>query len=361
MVRVLIAEDSVVTREYLVRLLEEDAEIEVAGAARNGAEAIEKAARLQPDVILMDVFMPGLDGYEATRQIMQRIPTPIVMISTGFDRQGMATTFEALNAGAVAVVEKPGGRDHPDDAESRRQLVETVKLMAGVRVVRRWPKRTGPASGPPAPSPAYPNGPPYATHRARIRVVAIGASTGGPAALADILGELPAGLSVPILIVQHIARGFAAGLAAWLDGHAHLPVKLAAPGEQARPGSVYLAPDDCHLSITRDGLIRLTRDAVEGGFRPSISYLFRSVAEAYGPAAIGVLLTGMGQDGVGGLSELRRARGVTIAQDKESSVVFGMPAKAIHLGAAEYVLPPRGIAEMIRTLDERAGKGIGRE
>jgi len=347
-VRVVVAEDSPVTLEYLVYILSQDPALQVVGTARNGLEAAEQAARLKPDVILMDVHMPRMNGYEATRQIMERVPTPIVLASASFTQDEMAMTFEGLKAGALTVVEKPAGLAHPDHAETTRRLVESVKLMAEVKVVRRWPKRGLP--GPPSPSPGQPD--------QRIQLIAIGASTGGPAAIAEILRELPADLGAPILVVQHITPGFTAGLVEWLGQGTGLSVKLAERGEAVRAGTIYLAPDGSQMEIMKDGRIRLTQESAEGGFCPSVSHLFQSVAAAFGPSAMGILLTGMGRDGATGLLRLKEARGVTIAQDEESSVVFGMPGEAIRLGAAEYVLPPRQIARTICDLVQ-CGEEVG--
>jgi two-component system chemotaxis response regulator CheB len=180
--------------------------------------------------------------------------------------------------------------------------------------------------------------------------VAIGASTGGPQVLEQILARLPENLGVPILVVQHIAPGFTPGLVQWLNERTRLTVKLAEPGESVSAGIVYIAPDGVQMGITKEGRIRLAEESTGYDFCPSVSYLFASVAEAYCRSAMGIILTGMGQDGAAGLLRLREARGVTIAQDEESSVIFGMPGAAIRLGAAEHVLPPGQIAEMIRTL-----------
>lgn len=340
MIRVLVADDSATVKEYLVSLLGEHPALEVVGTARDGVEAVEQAERLRPDVIVMDVHMPRMNGEEATRQIMERVPTRIVMVTASSSRDETSVAFRALGAGALTVVEKPGGPDHPGQAESARRLVEMVTLMAEVKVVRRWPRRE--RAVPPSPAPARPD--------RTIRVIAIGASTGGPQAVAAILAALPRDLGVPILIVQHIAPGFTAGLAEWLGQGVRLAVKLAGPGEPVRPGTVYLAPEGLQLGITRDGRIRLTQEAAEDGFCPSASHLFQSVAEAYGRSAVGILLTGMGRDGAKGLLTLRQAGGVTVAQDEESSVIFGMPGEAVRVGAAEYVLSPEQISGMIRSL-----------
>jgi two-component system chemotaxis response regulator CheB len=360
MIRVLVAEDSAVTREYLVYLLAQEPDLQVVGTARDGLEAVAQAERLKPDVILMDVHMPRLNGYEATRQIMERVPTPIVMISGSSSRDEAAMAFRALQAGAVTLVDKPGGPDHPAHAESTRRLLETVKLMAEVKVVRRWPKDRGRGSGvgdwkelaipqPLTPIPCIDR---------KVRVIAIGASTGGPQVLAEILGRLPGDIGVPILVVQHITPGFTVGLAEWLTQATGLSVRLAQPGDLVRRGTVYLAPDRSQMGITQEGRIHLTEEVVEGGLCPSASYLFQSVAEAYGRSAIGILLTGMGRDGAEGLRRLREAGGLTVAQDEETSIIFGMPGEAIRQGAAEYVLSPDQIAELIRSLAApKAGVG----
>lgn len=350
MIRVLIAEDSAVTREHLVYLLSQDPALQVVGTARNGLEAVEQAEHLKPDVILMDVHMPRMNGYEATRQIIERVPTPIVMVSASLSRDETAMAFEALKAGALTILDKPSGLEHPGHEETARRLVETVKLMAEVKVVRRWPRRQGLGVGGRGLGQEEPIPRPLAPSSRKIRLVAIGASTGGPAVVAEILRGLPADLAAPILVVQHIAPGFTTGLAEWLGQGTRLAVKLAELGEPVQPGTVYLAPDSTQMGITKEGRIRLTKEPAEDNFCPSASYLFQSVAEAYGRSAVGVLLTGMGRDGAAGLRKLREAGGVTIAQDEETSVVFGMPGEAIRLGAAEYVLSPEQIVGLVRSL-----------
>ena len=340
MIRVLVVEDSAVTREYLVYLLEQEPGLKVVGTARDGVEALEQAERLRPDIITMDVHMPRMNGYEATRRIMEQFPTRIVMVSASTSREETDIAFEALKAGALTLVDKPGGPDHPNHAKTVRTLIETVKLMSEVKVVRRWPRRERPA--PPSPLPVRPS--------RKIRLIAIGASTGGPQVLAGLLAKLPGDLAAPVLIVQHIASGFTPGLVEWLSQATPLRVKVAEPGESVRSGAVYFAPVDFQMGIAADGRIRLAKEPAEDGFCPSASYLFQSVAQSYGGAAIGVLLTGMGRDGAAGLLRLREAGGVTMAQDEETSVIFGMPAEAIRLGAVQHVLSPDRMAEMIRTL-----------
>jgi len=346
MIRVLVAEDSAVTREYLVHLMTQAPTLQVVGMVRNGLEAVEQAQRLRPDVILMDVHMPLMNGYEATRRIMELVPTPIVMVSSCMRRDDVAMTLEALKVGALTVLEKPEGLGHTDSEKTAKQLQETVRLMAGVKVIRRWPRRD--RSTPSlmlTPSPMLP-----ATLGSNIRLVVIGASTGGPTVIVEILESLPLNFPVPILVVQHIAMGFTPGLVKWVDQSTPLYVKLAESGETAQPGTVYLAPHGAQMGITKDRQIHLAKGPTENHFCPSVSYLFQSVANAFGRSAIGILLTGMGEDGAEGLLQLRKAGSVTIAQDEETSVIFGMPGEAIRLGAARYVLSPKQIADLLQGL-----------
>lgn len=349
MIQVLLAEDSAVTRDYLAWLLRADPDIRVVGAARDGAEALAEACRLRPDLILMDVHMPRVNGYEATRRIMETFPLPIVMMSASLDVDGQELTFEALKAGALTVVEKAPGPGQSRQAEAARNLVQTVKLMAEVKVVRRWRERERPR--PPARASIA------ATDR-RSRVVALGASTGGPQAVAEILGKLPPDLGAPVLVVQHIAPGFTPGMVEWLNlGTSRLPVRLGESGLMVCPGTVYVAPEQAQMGIGGDGRIRLTREAADDRFCPSVSHLFETVAEAYGRSGMGVLLTGMGRDGADGLKKIRDAGGITIAQDEQTSIIFGMPREAIRLGAAEFVLALDEISQVIGSLASRRKGG----
>jgi two-component system chemotaxis response regulator CheB len=340
MIRVLLVEDSAVVREYLSALVQSDARLELVGTARDGVEAVEQAERHRPDVILMDIHMPRKDGLQATREIMTRVPTPIVLVSASFVSGETSLAFEAIKAGALTVLEKPAGLDDPGQAVSAERILETVRLMAEVKVVRRWPTR----------APVVPAARSVGGAGREVRIVAMGASTGGPAVVADILRALPGGLGAPILLVQHIAPGFAPGLAEWLGQLTPLSVKLAEPDQLVRPGTVYVAADGTQLGVTSQGRILVTRPPGSDAFCPSVSHLFESVADAYGRAALGVLLTGMGSDGAVGLRRLRDAGGATIVQDEETSVVFGMPQEAIRLGAAEQVLNPEQIVQAIRSL-----------
>lgn len=348
MIRALVVDDSAVVRAYVVELLREGPEFEVVGEARDGLEAVELAERLKPDVILMDAHMPRMDGYEATRRIMERAPTPIVMMSASIAADEAALSFRALEAGALTIVEKPAGLDHPQAEAAARQLRQTLRLMTEVKVIRRWSKRAPPGVPPTAA---------LAPGR-RVEIVAIGASTGGPQVLAEILAALPSGFPAPILIVQHIAAGFVQGLASWLGQQTKLRVKLADAGEPLRPDTVYVARDGFQLGVTRERRIGLTSEPGQDGFCPSASSLFLSVAEGYGRSAVGILLTGMGRDGAAGLARLRAAGGLTIAQSEPTCVVFGMPGEAVRLGAAQHVLSPPEIGGALRSLTPGGGSPV---
>ena len=345
--RVLVAEDSATARAFLVNLLDSDPRLRVVGAVADGQAAIDFAATRQADVVLMDLYMPGVDGFEATRRIMESHALPIVICSSVADPKAMDITFRALEAGALACIEKPVGREHPNFEAICARLLETVRLMAEVKVVRRSPRVRRTPSGP--------FSVPSAQTWGSIRMIGIGASTGGPPVLQTILADLPKDFATPILIVQHIARGFLAGMAEWLNQTSPLHVQVASYGTVPVPGHVYLAPDDFHLGIGSHGTLSLTRQEPENGLRPSVSFLFRSLAETYGGSAAGVLLTGMGRDGADGLKMMRDRGAMTIAQDRDSSVVHGMPGVAIELGAASQILPADKIADaLVALVSQRA-------
>jgi two-component system chemotaxis response regulator CheB len=345
MIRVLVAEDSRAERALLVSILESDPAIRVVGEAADGAQAVEMTLRLRPDLVTMDVHMPRLDGLEATREIMVRAPTPIVVVSSSVRPDDIALSLRATGAGALAAVAKPEGPASPRFEEDRAQLVAMVRAMADVKVVRRWSARPG-GGVPPVPTPAP---------RAPVRLVAVAASTGGPVALQTLLSALPATFPVPVLVVQHMSRGFVEVLARWLGSATALRVKVAAAGERLVPGTVYLAPDDQHLGATPDGAVELSAAPPQEGFRPSASHLFRSAAAAYGESLLAVILTGMGSDGVRGLREARAAGALVLAQDEESSVIYGMPREAVQAGVVEAVLPLESIGPRLASLVSASG------
>jgi two-component system, chemotaxis family, protein-glutamate methylesterase/glutaminase len=333
-IRVLVVEDSSVARDLLVHILESDPEIVVAGTAPNGRRAVEAVEELRPSVVTMDIIMPEMDGLEATRRIMEKNPLPIIIVSGTVNRQEVSTAFKALEAGAVAAIPRPAGPGSPEFQSAARELLRTVKAMAEVRVVRRWPKPQAaalPVFTPPEPP----------------LLVAIGASTGGPEALHRILSALPADFPLPILIVQHMAAGFLSGLCEWLDRSCPLPVAIAREGEPVLGGRVYIAPDNAHLGLSAQRRVRLSDAPPEKGLRPAVDFLFRSVRAACGQRAIAVLLTGMGADGVKEMKALKEIGAMTIAQDEASSVIYGMPGEAMRANAARQQLSPSQISDML--------------
>jgi two-component system chemotaxis response regulator CheB len=334
MVRVLIVEDSTTARALLVGILGSDPGIEIVGEAADGAEGVALVQSLRPDVVTMDVHMPRMDGLAATKEVMIAAPTPIVIVTGSQSLAEVGTAMSVLRAGAVGIVHKPSGPGAPGFDEAARQLIDTVKTLASVKVVRHW------RMAPPAPRRAV-----RPTRRtAHDRVVAIAASTGGPEALYRLLSALPGDYSVPLLVVQHITRGFTLGLAEWLNAACDLHVKMAEQGEKLATRTVYIAPDDRHLGVMAPGAVVLAASAPVGGFRPAATYLFESVARAFGAAASAVILTGMGEDGIEGLRALRRAGGRILAQDEASSVVWGMPGAAVSAGLPDLIAPPEEIA-----------------
>ncbi len=353
-IRVLVVDDSAAYRDLISTVLRDAPDMQVIGTAANGAESVNLASKLKPDIITMDIHMPVMDGFEATRQIMSSPqPCPILMVSASIDKNERMLTFEALRAGALSVVGKPTLFAPP---EVLNDLVSQVRLMSEVKVVRRWGQLSNslhqaqPVSAV-LPQPIAPTLPAEVNHiKLWPKVVVIASSTGGPGLLATILGQIPADFPVPILIVQHITPGFGIGLAEWLNQQCPLNVRVAKQGEDPRRGQVLIAPDDYHMTINNLGRVALNQNPQKHGVRPSADYLFESIAQAYGARAVGVVLTGMGGDGAEGLLAMRRAGAQTIAQDKLTSVVFGMPAVAIELGAAQQILPGHKVAESIKLL-----------
>lgn len=339
-IRVLVVEDSLSQRELLVRLLHASGAFIVVGVAGNGRQAVQETLRLRPDVIAMDIHLPLMDGYEATREIMRRCPTPIVLISASASEK---KSIDALAAGALTVIRKPGGR-YADPADSETFL-KTLRIMAGVRVVTRFTPRLRPTPSPDQTLPALP-----AFTSGSAQTLAIAASTGGPAAVQAILSGLGAQFPLPVLLVQHIARDFTPALQDWLQRTTPLPIRIAVHGERLAPGHVYLPPDGFHLMAGGRGLIALRPAHPDDRYCPSADLLFQSVARAYGAHAIGVILTGMGDDGARGLRELRDRGAPTIAQDEASCVVYGMPRSAVEAGAVAHVAALDQIAPYILAL-----------
>ncbi len=346
-IRVLVVEDSVTTRRHLCEVLSSDPEIEVVGEAGDGKRAIEICKDSRPDVVTMDMILPVISGVAATEYIMAYCPTPILVVSSSFNRGEIFKTYEALAAGAVDVLEKPHG-DEPDGVWER-SFVAAVKLVSRIRVIahprarlrglgQRQRVATPGALRPPGAARTY-------------RIIAAGASTGGPGALVEVLSALPSDFSLPVLIVLHINEPFGAAFAEWLEMQTNRRVAYAEDGQpvSSAAGKIVMAPPNRHL-VACEGRLRLTLEPERHSCRPSVDPLFESVAREYGSASAACLLTGMGRDGAMGLLEVRKAGGLTIAQDEATCVVYGMPREAVLLGAAERVLPLEEIGPVLASL-----------
>jgi two-component system, chemotaxis family, protein-glutamate methylesterase/glutaminase len=344
-IRVLMVEDSATVRGRLQDILAADPDFEVVGVAGDGKAAIELCQTLRPSVVTMDMMLPEMSGLAATEYIMAHCPTPILIVSSSVNRGELFKTYEALAAGAVDVLEKPPG-DEADDQWERRFL-STLKLVSRIKVITHPRARLTRLSS----SPLRASQAPARSDDVGYEVVAIGASTGGPGAIINVLRSLPPRFHLPILLVLHINEMFASAFAEWLDGQSSRRAAYAREGDpvEAHAGRVVIAPPERHLAV-RNGRLRLTDDAERYSCRPSVDVLFESVAREYGPAAAAVLLTGMGRDGASGLLDIRRAGGFTIAQDEATSVVYGMPREAALIGAAEQVLPLDEIGPAIGSL-----------
>lgn len=350
-ITVFIVDDSPLARDLLTYIIEKDPSLKIIGFAENGEEALVWLKYQTPDVITMDIMMPVLDGFDTTRRIMQTKPTPIVIVSSGYNHEDWEKSFMAIEAGALAIIQKPQGiYDNP----LINELLETIHLIAGSKLITRRksdsrvkldsiPSKNEFTTIENGSSHQASKGP---IHHSPIQGIAIGASLGGPMAVEKIISSLPENLPVPIFVVQHISIGFTKGFAEWLQRSSKLKVKLAENLEQAVPGCVYVAPDACFMTIHPHNIIKLESmpaDNVKFG----IGKLFESMAKTYGENSIGVILTGMGKDGSTELLEMYKNGALTIAQNEESCVLFGMPKEAIRIGAAGLVLHLDNIAETL--------------
>jgi two-component system chemotaxis response regulator CheB len=344
MIRILIAEGSATVRRTLRDIFGAGSEAAVVGEAADGPSAIAMTSRLRPDVIVMDVDIPDMGGFNATKQIMTETPTPIVILSAEHSESQAEVSMQALRAGALTVLARPTDPAGAGDGEARRRFVGTVVAMSQVKLVRHWPAR---ASNVRQRSPAE------VASAARAKIVAIAASTGGPTAIQSVLSQLPPEFPAPILVVQHIASGFVGGFVNWLNTACSLRVKVAEHAEPLAPRTVFVAPDEHHLGVGPGGSIQLSAAPPIGGFRPSATFLFESVANVMGQGVLAIVLTGMGRDGIEGLQPVRTRGGRVLAQDEATSVVFGMPQAAIATGCVDTVLPLSAIAPRILDLIQR--------
>ncbi len=336
----MIVEDSPTVRTLLVHIVEQDPRLQIAAVCSSAEEAIETIDSVAPDVVSMDIRLPGMNGLEATQRIMADRPTPIVVIADSVYDSTLDIAMTALKSGALTVVEKPSGPAAIGYESIAGEIATQLYIMSQVAVIRRREPvltRTRDAS-------SAADGP---TARPRANFVGIAASTGGPPALAEVLGALPVSFPAPVLVVQHIGAPFMEGFAAWLRGQTRLPVKLAEDRETPRAGVVYVAPGDRHLVVAPGGLLRLSSAPPRQSQRPAADVLFSSLAEVAGAKAVGALLTGMGEDGARGLLDMKKAGAFTLAEDETTAVVFGMPGAAARLGAAKELLPLFSIAQRI--------------
>ncbi len=339
-VKVLVVDDSPLIRQLIVEALEKDPDVQVVGTAENGQQAIEQAAALRPHVITMDVDMPVMDGLTATERIMADYPTPILVLTADPRNQAPELTHRALAVGALALRVKPAA-----EAEMAN-LAREVKLLATIRVIRhvRGVKKV-PGSSPSQPALPLIAPQPFAT--TSLGVICIASSTGGPQVVQKLLTDLPADFPVPLAIVQHINAAFSESLVGWLASSSKLKVRVAKDNDLLTPGTVLLAPPDAHLVIAGRGKVSVASGGPRDGHLPSAPMLLESAARAYARRAVGVILTGMGNDGVDGLAAIRTAGGKTIAQNQDSSVVFGMPGAAISRGIVDHVVSGDDLASTL--------------
>ncbi len=342
--RVLIVDDSSLVRDLIRAIVELDSEMEVVGEASNGLEAVAAVRILRPDIVTMDIEMPVMDGLQAIEQIMAENAVPILVVTTRSDAK---TAYAAIAKGALDLVIKPDL-----NIGTAREFVAKLKLLSRVRVVPHISGRR--AHLHPAVADA-----PLISGDLSDRIVAIASSTGGPDALSVILSRLPEKFPVPIVIAQHISDGFVSGMVGWLRPLSRVELKVAEDGEYLRPGTAYVCPPETHMLIDSSKRIIFAGRQPNDIYRPSCDLLLSSVAEAFSNKAIGVILTGMGNDGVAGMKKIRKAGGWTIAQDEKTSVIFGMPRLAIESGCVDAVMPLHAISSEIARA--AADKGVAAE
>lgn len=338
----MLVEDSPTVRTLLCHIIDRDPRLQLAAVCVSAEEALDSIEQVAPDVISMDIRLPGMDGLEATRRIMSEHPTPIVVIADSIHDTTLGIAMNALKAGALSVVEKPAGPGASAYDRVADAIATQLFIMSQVTVIRR--RNAGIRHVAPRTS-ALQAAPPM-----RPTIIGMAASTGGPPALAAVLGALDKAFPVPILVVQHMGAPFMEGFASWLNSQTDLTVKLAESREMPVPGVVYVAPGDSHLELAPGNFLRLTSEPPLASQRPAATYLFQSLARVAGPRAVGVLLTGMGEDGARGLLDMKGAGAFTIAEDETTSVVYGMPAAAVRMGGVSLSLPQDMIAARLNLL-----------
>lgn len=343
MIRLMIVEDSAATREMLVYALASEGDIEIVAVAVNGEEAVAMAGRFKPDIILMDINMPVLNGYEASQKIMQENPTPILLMSATWDIKETEIIVKSMRIGVLGVYEKPYGPGHPKYKELYDKILADIRLMSDVKVVRRW---NHDGTHPVCDSKSIQK----IECKRRCSFILIGASTGGPPILHTILKALPSDYSIPILVAQHMSIEFIDSFVQWLDSECTLNVKKAEKGEKILGGNVYIAPAKYHLALEKNRIQLLEAQETEL-YVPSVSKLFGSVNAVNADEVVAVLLSGMGNDGAEEMVKLKQGSAVTIGQNEATSVVFGMANEAIKMGGIEFVLSPQGIIELLLSIE----------
>ena len=343
-IRVLLVEDSPVALEVLKKILQQSPQIEIVGTARSGVEALALLPQVDPQVICTDLHMPHMDGLELTVEIMDRCPLPILVISISVQAEDSQQVFRLLDAGAVDIFPKPIAGLNADNLALNQALIDKIRVLSGVKVFRKKRMSATPTQHLMPPMPLR-------SHLAHInpKIVAIGASTGGPNALHTLFSKLPKEFP-PVICVQHISTGFLQGLIDWLQKDCALSITIAQSGQFPEPGQIYFPPEHCHLTLNAQGQFVHLDWPLVNGHRPSITVTFDAIAQYYGQHAVGILLTGMGDDGALGLYSLAQVGGLTIAQDEATCVIFGMPKVAIDLGAAHQILPIEAIAPTLINL-----------
>ncbi len=339
-IKVLLIDDSPIVLNILKRILDKSPEVLVIGTAKNGSEGLEQVRFLNPDVICTDLMMPVMDGLEFTKQLMETSPKPILVISAALQGENETNVFQLLEAGALDIFPKPAGGTDKDYDLIRDRLVSKIRVIKSIPVYKKAKKN------PTIETASYPALPSHSSKQI-IKFLAIGASTGGPNAVQQILGHLPKEISVPVLCVQHISDGFIDSMVGWLGQNTKLKVKIMQEGETPVAGTVYFPQNLKHMVIGSDGKLHVSNDPPFNGHSPSVNVLFKSLAMYAGDKTLAVILTGMGDDGATGLLTIKHTGGKTIGEAESTCVVYGMPKVAKEIGALDIQLPIDKIASHI--------------
>ncbi len=337
-IKVLIVDDSPFTIDYLNKILGEDPEIEVIDFANNGKEGLEKTKKLSPDIVVMDIEMPIMSGIEATEKIMKEKPTPIIILTSSLNTRNLYKSFDAIKNGALEILNKPTSRPTDEWDETIKELLGTIKRASKINVFeKKWTRESKLNQ---------------ANLNSRYSVIAINSSTGGPRILNDIFSNLREDFSIPVIVAQHISFGFTQGLVDWLNIYSPLNIKIAEDDEILKGGDIYFPPDGAHVTVKNDRIKLLYAEPVRG-IRPSGNVLFESMANNYGKESIGIILTGMGKDGLNGAKKIKELGGLIIAQEPDSTIVASMPEAVINNNLADLILTPNDIINTILEIEER--------